>query len=378
MFSYQSRQKSKKTPNLIQQQQPQQQRQKIHPQAILQRTQMNPGSLSQGDVLQLQRTIGNRAVGNLIQAKMGVDGTTVQRKLSENEGAEKKKERKIKTQEAVNKAPERINEGAFSVEAIVFSDVEGEIHRVAPMTQESRNNLPKDNKGKILPPKTDKSQIRNNPDNPKEPKTVGPKSKDGEIYLIDKLNEFFAKYLFNKAKLDMMKMPEAKVEHLRIELVGPRGTCEDCQAALQKWLHSDLQGKANEAEIGQKVSFSLVTRYLPENNSKQEGQGSHASKARVGTGAEIMKMGSMYGHPDAKRKPKGIETFAKEDKGYVPQEQRPNPTEHYRLKYKSEQSKPPQKVEGVTETKNPGNSSVTDKDGFTMVTKRKGKKTDKK
>ncbi|MHC5720438.1 MAG: hypothetical protein ACYTX0_52540, partial [Nostoc sp.] len=71
MFSYQSGQKSKKTRNLIQQQQPQQQRQKTHPQAFLQRTQMNPGSLTQADVLQLQRTIGNRAVGNLIEAKMG-------------------------------------------------------------------------------------------------------------------------------------------------------------------------------------------------------------------------------------------------------------------------------------------------------------------
>ncbi|MHC5720106.1 MAG: hypothetical protein ACYTX0_50760, partial [Nostoc sp.] len=108
------------------------------------------------------------------------------------------------------------------------------------------------------------------------------------------MNHFFNNYLFNKKKVDASKEPEAKAEHLRIELVGPRGTCEDCQAALQVWLHNDLQGKANQLGIGQKVSFSLAARYLPENNRKQEGQGSHATQARVGTGAEVLKMGSMY------------------------------------------------------------------------------------
>ncbi|MEH1983841.1 MAG: hypothetical protein V7L27_32055 [Nostoc sp.] len=384
MFSYQSGQKSKKTRNLIQQQQPQQQRQKTHPQAILQRAQMNPGSLSQGDILQLQRTIGNQAVGNLIEAKMGADGLTVQRKLSENETDEAKKARKITTQEAVNNASYRANpgggkqrEGAFSVEAIVFSDLKkDEIHSVAPMTNQSRKNLKE--KGKLPDPKTDKALIRKNPENQILASQQNAKSKDGEMYLIDKLDVFFRGY-FNKEKVDAMKKSE-DTEHLRIELVGPRGTCEDCQAGLQKWLHNDLQGNANKAEIGQKVSFSLVTRYLPE-NKREEGGGSYTPDARK----DASNMGSMYGHPDAKYKPEGI----KAAKGQTEYDK-----EHDRLKYKSQ---PPQGVEGVTEASNQVKPSevkhgekiegVTgasnqvkpsevkqDDEGFTTVSHKRGKK----
>ena len=40
--------------------------QEVHPAAILQRVGMEPRSLTPGDVLQLQRTVGNRAVGRLL------------------------------------------------------------------------------------------------------------------------------------------------------------------------------------------------------------------------------------------------------------------------------------------------------------------------
>jgi len=37
-----------------------------HPAAIIQRARINPKSLTPADILQLQRTIGNRAVGRLL------------------------------------------------------------------------------------------------------------------------------------------------------------------------------------------------------------------------------------------------------------------------------------------------------------------------
>jgi hypothetical protein len=40
----------------------------IHPVTILQRAQLDPGSLTAGDMLRLQRTIGNRAVGQLMKS----------------------------------------------------------------------------------------------------------------------------------------------------------------------------------------------------------------------------------------------------------------------------------------------------------------------
>ena len=41
-----------------------------HPSQILQRMEEAPGSIRPADVLQLQRTIGNRATGQLLQAKL--------------------------------------------------------------------------------------------------------------------------------------------------------------------------------------------------------------------------------------------------------------------------------------------------------------------
>jgi hypothetical protein len=74
-----------------------------HPTAIIQRAQMNPGSLMPGDVLQLQRTIGNRAVGQLLQrARQGHAVPPLQAKrmdgLIQRKGGQTAKEKGYKRQ----------------------------------------------------------------------------------------------------------------------------------------------------------------------------------------------------------------------------------------------------------------------------------------
>jgi hypothetical protein len=53
-----------------------------HPASVLRRTQAADGRLSPGDVLHLQRTLGNRAVGRILSGARAAAGTLVQRKKS--------------------------------------------------------------------------------------------------------------------------------------------------------------------------------------------------------------------------------------------------------------------------------------------------------
>jgi len=144
--------------------------------------------------------------------------------------------RKKETEEALQKTPG--TGAANEVHALVFSGTYGQIGSFTPPSESERS---KD-------PKTDLSKVREGG------KKVSESSKDGELYLIDKMENVLNKYWKAHARslmrghLEIEKsdwspppkkwIPNKKplTDTIRIEIIGPKGTCTDCQRALKDWV----------------------------------------------------------------------------------------------------------------------------------------------
>jgi hypothetical protein len=63
------------------------------------------------------------------------------------------------------------------------------------------------------------------------------KSRDGEMFMLDHLDGVLDDYVAGHTEPDGV-IPR---DDLRIEMIGPQGTCTDCQAALRLWL-DDVNG----------------------------------------------------------------------------------------------------------------------------------------
>lgn len=96
-------------------------------------------------------------------------------------------------------------------------------------------------------------------------------SKDGELFLIDQLNSFLPGYVKGiKESYDhsgkyqtypSFDVSKGQSRHaIRIEVVGPKGTCEDCQEALGRYL-KELQTRHSQTSLGAGISYKINTRW---------------------------------------------------------------------------------------------------------------------
>lgn len=205
--------------------------------------------------------------------------------------------RKDATQDLINNTPTR--GAASSVAAKVFSGNFGLLGDVP---------IPNTGGGD---PRTDHARDRASGQQARYP------SRDGEMYLIDAFDGIVKDYIqTNKNRLRPLNWHRRSRRYvanndplndeIRIEIVGPKGTCTDCQAALRSWLRkkqADFQhavrypynldeNNVDWQNLGQagSVQVSLVTRWT---DGRQV-----LDNVRMGTRSQS----HTYGSPDANEK----------------------------------------------------------------------------
>ncbi len=228
---------------------------------------------------------------------------------------------------------------ANEVVALVFSGNFGQLGRITPPT------------GDFLPdPVTPLSKVRQSGNS-----SVA--SHDGEIYLIDGMNDLVDEYVaahrkqlspgFYGTGVDKdgfqgdVWMPNDNPLHdgIRIEIIGPQGTCTDCQAALQQWLgglkarfDKLVRPPALKAHVPQtggapgSVAVSLVTRWTDGNKTQtgKRGDNRKGLSGDYGNSNATLKNGSLKGVTAPSTSASDQDGEVKEVKGSRP---------HYKLKF---------------------------------------------
>jgi hypothetical protein len=236
-----------------------------HPATIIQRATLDPHLLAPRDMLQLQRLIGNQAAGQLT-AKV------VQRRLEGEQQVEHFK-RKMITAYHINEVAASGTLDPSHVRLLVFSGREGLIANVSPIRT---NQRPRDQN-----PHTPVSEIRAGIVPGSEARVARHASRDAEMFQLDELRDITTRFVATRPGFH-----SGYSDELRIEMIGPRGTCEDCAAALgaaiQAW-----QVLFNETFGPGVLKLSLMTRWT--GPQRETGQ-------RVGSGRD---QSTVYGTTDA-------------------------------------------------------------------------------
>jgi len=113
---------------------------------------------------------------------------------------------------------------------------------------------------------------------------------DGELHLIDEVQSFLPDYLASIREdydqsgnyhtyppFDASKQQQG--HEILIEMIGPKGTCEDCQEALGRYLH-DLEEQHPKTAEGVPIQFEINTRYLVDEDESYRGKRVEARSAR--------------------------------------------------------------------------------------------------
>lgn len=107
-------------------------------------------------------------------------------------------------------------------------------------------------------------------------------SKDGEIRLIDYLDAHFVPILTHAAG------PHLTNTHYRIEVMGPRATCEDCQQALSNWKQG-LTAAHPWVEISIMTRWTEDSRFMPSARGNAGGMRSRYQSPNYGAGSAVEK-----------------------------------------------------------------------------------------
>lgn len=234
-------------------------------------------------------------------------------------------ERKDETQKAINGTP---NHGsAASVSALVFSGNFGLLASIPVPDPQGAD------------PYTDHAYDRASGQTPRFP------SHDGEMYLIDAMDEIVKQYLgdhgqglrplhYNSRSKQFVANTDPLHDEIRVEIVGPKGTCTDCQAALRSWLvdkmldfqyytkyPKDLTEKnfdwTNFGEAGS-IEISLVTRWT-------DGQ-----QVRNNVRMDTQSQSHTYGSAQATQKDRTLKGSGEDAT-----------QSHHKLKFESQSTSPP-------------------------------------
>ncbi len=123
------------------------------------------------------------------------------------------------------------------VRMLIFSGKRGLVQEFAPKTTKSRRAEEM--------PDTELAYLREGGTQGRYP------SRDGEMFQLDALDNLLI------SVIDSVSSPPDPDE-IRIEMVGPQGTCQNCAEALRMKVHQ-LQQVSDEYSL--KLKFSLITRW---------------------------------------------------------------------------------------------------------------------
>jgi hypothetical protein len=132
-----------------------------------------------------------------------------------------------------------------AVRVCIFSGREGLVANISPIrtNQRARDEVPH----------TPMSHIRE--DHHGGARSTDAVSRDGEMFQIDEIREVIGQFVQARPGFAM-----GHTDELRIELIGPRGTCTDCQAGLQVAVNA-WQGVMNETFGPGAITLSMVARW---------------------------------------------------------------------------------------------------------------------
>ncbi|MGI0119628.1 hypothetical protein [Zooshikella sp. RANM57] len=218
----------------------------------------------------------------------------------QNESKTKYNVRKALTIKSINKLRKNLNHSHYTwanaalISCNVYSSLDGLIGTYTPESLgiielgargEDRLNINQAPKDKAY----EYGLVRANKDSEKKVRANHGKndlnltSSDGEIRLLETLNKDLREYL---TKLGIKK---SRIS-IRIELLGPRATCEDCQEALKRW-------KDNIKNDYPDTDISIVARWI-------EGRGKDENTRTNASGQKNKNQSTTYGSDQAYLKDK--------------------------------------------------------------------------
>lgn len=97
---------------------------------------------------------------------------------------------------------------------------------------------------------------------------VESRSNDGEIHILAEMENFLPRYIENLREgtnnsnyWSDPSLPQSRRHEIEIELIGPQGSCGDCEKALQRFVDS-MTISHGSTESGVPINYRVLIRYL--------------------------------------------------------------------------------------------------------------------